>query len=96
MHICAIIYNLWCLVYNNKKTQKLRVWIFLFVLEHKYIYVDKKGWIRIRINSVWKKGQIQIQIYSVWKKGKTNIFGLKKRANRNINIFGLKKGQIRI
>ena len=22
MHICAIIYNIWCLVHNNKKIQK--------------------------------------------------------------------------
>ena len=77
MHIYAIIYKLWCLLYNNKKYKML--WlnlIFVCPIKYNVIRVDKKGRIGIQIYSVWrKKGGIWIQIY----------LGCQKSANTNIS-----------
>ena len=44
IHICAIIYNLWSLVYDNKKNTKLYDLNYYSFDEYKceYILVDKK------------------------------------------------------
>ena len=74
MHIYVIIYNLWCLVYYNKKSN-LYDFIFFDEYKYKYILVDKKGRIQIPTYLVWMKGHIQTQIY----------FGWQKMANTNRN-----------
>ena len=81
MHIHAKIYKVWYLVYKNKKkiTKLYDFSYFFFVKNYKYIWIEKKG-------------QIQIRIYLVEDRKKantnTNIFRLKKMAimNTNTNI----------
>ena len=72
LQICAKIYKVWCLVYNNKNHTK---------------FYDLKKKIYDQYNFVWvdKKGKIQIQIYFYRKKANTNthIFWLTKKANTN-------------
>ena len=78
MHIWAIIYNLWCLVYKSKKIQYFMIWfnIFLMNTNTNIFGLTKKGQIQIKIYLVWrKKGWIRIWIYSGWQ----------KRANTNTN-----------
>ena len=44
-------------------------------MNKKYVRVDKKGWIKIQMDSFWKKERLKIEIYLGWQ----------KRANTNTN-----------
>ena len=71
MHLCAIKYNLWRLVYKIENIQNVWLSLLLFLK------------ISIRIYSGWQKGQIWTQIYSVWIKmanKNRNIFWLTKKG----------------
>ena len=68
MPICANIFKLWYLVYNNLKNIKLfdLAYYFFDEYEYDYIRVDKKrANTNINIFGLKKKRQIQVQIYFV-------------------------------
>ena len=94
MHICAIIYTLWCSVYNNKKN--IYIWFNLIFFCQKQVWtylgwqkrantntnifgLNKKGEYKYKYIRVDKKERIWIQIWII-----RLVFG---NRNKNTNML---------